>query len=51
MLYDRQGLATGVQGTIYPLPVVLISKASSSSHISEAVQSVIIHKVRPQGLE
>ena len=51
MLSDRQGSATGVEGTIYLLPVVLISRASTSSLISEAVQSVITYKVRPQGLE
>ena len=51
MVSDRQGSATEVQGTIYPCPVVLISRASTSLLISEAVQSVIIYKVRPQGLE
>ena len=51
MLSDRQGSATGIQGTIYPLPVVLISKASTSSLISEAVQSVLLYKVRSQRLE
>ena len=49
MLSDRQGSATGVQGTMYPLPGVLISRPSSL--IYEAVQPVIIYKGRPQGLE
>ena len=49
MLSDRQGSTTGVQGTMYPLPVVFISRESSL--ISEAVQCVIIYKGRPQGLE
>ena len=49
MLSDRQGSATGVQGTIYSLTRILISRASSL--ISEAVQSVIIYKGCPQGLE
>ena len=51
MLSNRQGSATEVQGSIDSLSMVLISRASTSSLISEAVQPVIIYKVRPQGLE
>ena len=51
MLSNRQGSATEVQGSIDSLSMVLISRASTSSLISEAVQPVIIYKVHPQGLE